>query len=66
MSAGMILLTAVVILLLVIVALPVVGGGICGSVVLINRALRKIGANHKVPTQTEKKLTHKPHPSLLK
>lgn len=55
MSAGMILLTVAVILFLIIVTLPVVGGGICGSAVLIKGALRKMRANRRVPAEMEKK-----------
>lgn len=66
MSAGMILLTAVVILFLVMVVLPVVGGGICGSAVLMRDALRKMWAKRKVLAQMEKRYSQKPHPSLLK
>lgn len=66
MSAGMILLTVVVIIFLVIVALPIVGGGICGSVVLMRDALWKMRAKHKVSETAEKSFSQEPHLSVLK
>ena len=65
MSMGMIFLTVVVILFLAIVALPIVGGGICGSVVLIWGVLRKMW-NRKVSAQIEERFSQRPHSSLLK
>ncbi|MGD9118539.1 MAG: hypothetical protein PVJ08_07415 [Dehalococcoidia bacterium] len=66
MSAGMILLTVVVIPFLAIVALPVVGSGICGSLVLMRNALRKMRAARKVPVRMESKYSQRAYPNILK
>lgn len=66
MSAGMILLTVVVTLFLGVVVLPIVGGGICGSVICIRNALRKIKASRRETAQTGNSYAQKPHLSVLK
>jgi hypothetical protein len=66
MSTGMILLAVVVILFLIVIALPVVGGGISGFLVLLRGVLRKMWANRKTAAEMKNQFTQKPHLSLLK
>jgi hypothetical protein len=66
MSTGMILLTVLVTLFLIVVVLPIVGGGICGSAVLMRDALRKMWATRRETEHVEKRYTQKPHLSYSK
>ena len=66
MSTGMILLTVLVTLFLVVILLPIVGGGICGSVILIRDTLRRMWATHREPVHMEKRYAQKPRLSYLK
>jgi hypothetical protein len=66
MSMGMILLTVLVILLLAIVALPFVGGGIIGSIVLMRDTLRKIRYTRKISARMEREYSQRVYPSILK
>jgi hypothetical protein len=66
MPSGMILLTVVVTLFLGVVVLPIVGGGICGSVICMRDVLRKMRASCRETAQTENRYAQKPHFSVLK
>jgi hypothetical protein len=66
MSTGIILLTVLVTLFLVVIVLPIVGGGICGSVILMRDALRRMWATRREPAPMENRYAQKPYLSYSK
>ena len=66
MSTGMIFLTVLATLFLVVVVLPIVAGGICGSVMCLRNALKKMWAARRETARAENKYDQKPHFGYVK